>query len=166
MALSSPLIRAANPAVLLSPVAPARIEFPAEGEAGADDLASGHVPERTAFEQKGHQDAGPGLVGQGCQEVQRCACVEPTIRALDMLSKNSYCKSMKTIVSEKGQITIPKAVRDKLGIVAGTVLEVDSVEGKLVAVKKEPVDAILKWRGKGKISGNRSVDEYLNGIRG
>jgi AbrB family looped-hinge helix DNA binding protein len=42
-------------------------------------------------------------------------------------------ESMKTIVSEKGQITIPKAVRDKLGIVAGTVLEVDSVEGKLVA---------------------------------
>ncbi len=73
---------------------------------------------------------------------------------------------MKTIVSEKGQITIPKAVRDKLGIVAGTVLEVDSVEGKLIAVKKESVDAILKWRGKGKIPGNKPVDEYLDGIRG
>ena len=73
---------------------------------------------------------------------------------------------MKTVVSEKGQITIPKAVRDKLGIVAGTVLEVDSAEGKLVAVKKEPVDAILKWRGKGRIPGSNTVDEYLHRIRG
>ena len=73
---------------------------------------------------------------------------------------------MKTIVSEKGQITIPKAVREKLGIVAGTVLEVDSVEGKLVAVKKEPMDVILKWRGRGRIPADRSVDEYLNRIRG
>ena len=73
---------------------------------------------------------------------------------------------MKTIVSEKGQINIPKAVRDNLGIVPGTVLEVDSVEGKLVAVKKEPVDVILKWRGKGRVPGNNSVDEHLNGIRG
>ncbi|MEE9306027.1 MAG: AbrB/MazE/SpoVT family DNA-binding domain-containing protein [Spirochaetia bacterium] len=73
---------------------------------------------------------------------------------------------MKTVVSEKGQITIPKAVRDKLGIVAGTVLEVDSIEGKLVAVKKEPADAILKWRGKGRIPGSKTVDEYLQRIRG
>jgi antitoxin PrlF len=86
--------------------------------------------------------------------------------SIDFLSRNSYYKSMKTIVSEKGQITIPKAVRDKLGIVPGTVLEVDSVEGKLVAVKKEPLDAILKWRGKGKVPGNKSVDEYLDRIRG
>ncbi|UCF97154.1 MAG: AbrB/MazE/SpoVT family DNA-binding domain-containing protein [Spirochaetaceae bacterium] len=33
-------------------------------------------------------------------------------------------------MSEKGQITIPRAVRDKLGIVPGTVLEVDSSEGE------------------------------------
>jgi antitoxin PrlF len=73
---------------------------------------------------------------------------------------------MKTIVSEKGQITIPKPVRDKLGIIPGTVLEVDSIDGKLVAVKKEPVDAIVKWRGKGRIPGNATVDEYLRRIRG
>jgi AbrB family looped-hinge helix DNA binding protein len=42
---------------------------------------------------------------------------------------------MKAIVSEKGQITIPKAVREKLGIRVGTVLEVTAVEGQLVAWK-------------------------------
>jgi len=74
--------------------------------------------------------------------------------------------SMKTTVSEKGQITIPKAVRDKLGIIPGTVLEVDSIDGKLVAVKKEVNDVLLKWRGKGKIPGNMSVDDFLRRIRG
>jgi antitoxin PrlF len=73
---------------------------------------------------------------------------------------------MKTVVSEKGQITIPKKVRDKLGIVPGTVLEVDSVEGKLVAVKKETVDVVSKWRSRGRIPGGETVDEYLRRIRG
>jgi len=73
---------------------------------------------------------------------------------------------MKTIVSEKGQITIPKAIRDRLGIVPGTVLDVDSIDGKLVAVKRETVDVITKWRGKGKIPGNKTVDEYLRRVRG
>ena len=67
------------------------------------------------------------------------------------------CDKAETIVSEKGQITIPKAVRDKPGIVAGTVLEVGSVGGKLVAVKKEPVHdayAIQKWQSasRGKVT--------------
>jgi len=73
---------------------------------------------------------------------------------------------MRTIVSEKGQITIPKAIRDRLGIVPGTVLDVDSIDGKLVAVKREAIDGIVKWRGKGKIPGNITVDEYLRRIRG
>jgi hypothetical protein len=37
--------------------------------------------------------------------------------------------------------------------VPGTVLDVESVEGKLVAVKRETGDPILKWRGKGRIRG-------------
>jgi antitoxin PrlF len=73
---------------------------------------------------------------------------------------------MKTIVSEKGQITIPKAVRDRLGIVPGTVLDVESVEGRLVAVKRETGDPILKWRGRARIPGGGTVDEYLRRIRG
>jgi antitoxin PrlF len=73
---------------------------------------------------------------------------------------------MKTVVSEKGQITIPKAVRDRLGIVPGTVLEIESVKGKLVAVKREAVDVIARWRGRGRVPGSRTVDEYLRRIRG
>jgi AbrB family looped-hinge helix DNA binding protein len=72
---------------------------------------------------------------------------------------------MKTIVSEKGQITIPKGLRDRMGLVPGTVLEVDAIEGKLVAVKREQTDVFAKWRGRGTIPGDLSVDEYIKKAR-
>ena len=39
---------------------------------------------------------------------------------------------MKTVVSERGQITLPKSIRNDLGIRAGTVLELSVVDGKIV----------------------------------
>ena len=73
---------------------------------------------------------------------------------------------MKAIVSEKGQITIPKPVRDRLGITAGTILDVESIEGKIVAVKIQTQDVYSKWRGKGSLPGGGTVDDYLTRIRG
>jgi AbrB family looped-hinge helix DNA binding protein len=73
---------------------------------------------------------------------------------------------MKAKVSEKGQITIPKKVREQLGIRAGTVLEVSAASGRLVAVKQELQDPFHKWRGKGRLPGGLSVDEYLQRVRG
>jgi antitoxin PrlF len=73
---------------------------------------------------------------------------------------------MKTRVSEKGQITIPKKVREQLGIRAGTVLEVSAAAGRLVAVKLELRDPFHNWRGKGRLPGGLSVDEYLKRTRG
>jgi AbrB family looped-hinge helix DNA binding protein len=72
---------------------------------------------------------------------------------------------MKAIVSQKGQLTIPKKVRDTLGIKPGTVLDVEAVAGKLIAVKKVSVDGFGKWRGKGRIPGGLNVDEYLKKVR-
>jgi antitoxin PrlF len=73
---------------------------------------------------------------------------------------------MKTIVSVKGQITIPKAVRDRLGIRAGTVLEVSAVEGRMIARKKESQNPVARWRGKGRLPVGKSVDDYLQAVRG
>lgn len=42
---------------------------------------------------------------------------------------------MNAIVSEKGQVTIPKRLRDRLGIRAGQVLEFEEDQGRLVATK-------------------------------
>ena len=73
---------------------------------------------------------------------------------------------MKTTVSEKGQVTIPKAIRDKLGLRPGTIMDFDAIEGKLIGVKKERDDRIGKWLGKGPLPGGRTVDDYLRRVRG
>jgi antitoxin PrlF len=52
---------------------------------------------------------------------------------------------MKAIVSEKGQVTIPKALRERLGIRPGEVLDFEAEAGRLVARKdtaRDPVDAV------------------------
>lgn len=49
---------------------------------------------------------------------------------------------MKTTVSEKGQITIPKRLRDRLGLRPGTVLDFEEAEGRLVGRRLVPVDAL------------------------
>ena len=73
---------------------------------------------------------------------------------------------MDSIVSEKGQVTIPKELRDQLGIRHGTVLEFSATGGKLVAVKQVSTDPFEKWAGRGKLpKGIRTVDEYLNIVR-
>ena len=66
---------------------------------------------------------------------------------------------MKAIVSKKGQITIPKAVREKLGISPGTVLEVKTEKGRLIAVKKQFVDVFQKWQGKGKVPEKITIND-------
>jgi AbrB family looped-hinge helix DNA binding protein len=69
---------------------------------------------------------------------------------------------MTTAVSEKGQVTIPKRVRDQLGIRAGTELSFAAVGGKLVASKTEETDDVFKkWRGRGHLPGGLSVAAYL-----
>jgi antitoxin PrlF len=50
------------------------------------------------------------------------------------------------VVSEKGQVTIPKRLRDRLGIRAGQTLEFHDERGKLVvrkALAEDPVDAVF-----------------------
>ena len=86
------------------------------------------------------------------------------------MSKNTYTVSMndrrhRTTVSEKGQITIPKALRESLGIRPGTVLEVTAVRGELIAQKRETEDPLLKWRGRGRLPRGETVDAYLARIR-
>ena len=70
---------------------------------------------------------------------------------------------MKTKVAERGQVTIPKALRRKLGLVPGTVLDFEADGGRLVAVKlqpRSPVDAVFGTLGRG-----RSSDELVGELR-
>ena len=42
---------------------------------------------------------------------------------------------MKAVISEKGQVTIPKKLRDKLGLTAGTAIEFQDRKGTLIGKK-------------------------------
>jgi len=51
---------------------------------------------------------------------------------------------LKVRVGPKGQIVIPKIIREKLGIEAGNSLLIDEKEGKIV-IEKSDVDELIKW---------------------
>lgn len=54
---------------------------------------------------------------------------------------------MKGVVAERGQVTIPKALREKLGIGPKTVLDFHEEEGRLVAVKVVEGDPVARVTG-------------------
>jgi AbrB family looped-hinge helix DNA binding protein len=72
---------------------------------------------------------------------------------------------MNAVLSEKGQVTIPKAIRDGLGLVPGSILDFQAAQGRIVVSKVLARDPIQSWRGKGKLPGGKSVMEYLEGTR-
>ncbi len=70
---------------------------------------------------------------------------------------------MRAKVAERGQVTIPKPLRDRLGIRPGTILEFREEAGRLIAVKVEtldPIDQIYGQLGQG-----RRTDEILRQLR-
>ncbi len=74
---------------------------------------------------------------------------------------------MKTKVSERGQITLPKSIRTDLGIHSRDIIDFMVQDGKIIGIKREPKNSITEWRGKGKLpKGYNTVDEYLREIRG
>jgi AbrB family looped-hinge helix DNA binding protein len=71
---------------------------------------------------------------------------------------------MKAKVAERGQVTIPKALRERLGIVPGTVLDFVEEQGRLIAKKAEAVDAVDQVFGR--LGRGRNTDDILKEIRG
>ena len=73
---------------------------------------------------------------------------------------------MEATVAERGQITLPKAVRDALGLTKGTRLKVE-LDGGRIVLRKDVQDAIARARGRFKLAeGYTSTDEALRAIRG
>jgi AbrB family looped-hinge helix DNA binding protein len=71
---------------------------------------------------------------------------------------------MKTTVSEKGQVTIPKRLRERLGLRKGQVLEVSEQSGRLIMAKKNSRDPYDKYFGVLKLG--RRTDDIINELRG
>ncbi len=86
---------------------------------------------------------------------------------LDAASRNSYRIGMTgytATVSEKGQVTIPKALRDRLGIRPGQRLEAHDEGGRIVLEKIDETDSID--RAYGSVKTGVTTDEFLREIRG
>lgn len=71
---------------------------------------------------------------------------------------------MRAVVSDKGQVTIPKQLRDRLGIEPGQELDFHDEDGRLVARKvrdRSPVDAVY-----GILALPGGTDELIDDLRG
>jgi antitoxin PrlF len=72
---------------------------------------------------------------------------------------------MDAIVAERGQITLPKEVRDALGLVKGTKLTVEIESGKIV-LRKNVREALEKMRGRFKLRDGMTTDDAMRELRG
>ena len=72
---------------------------------------------------------------------------------------------MEATVAERGQITLPKAVRDALGLTKGTQLSVE-LDGARIILRKNVDDAISRARGKFKLPPGVTTDDVMRDLRG
>ncbi len=70
-------------------------------------------------------------------------------------------------VTSKGQVTLPKRIRDALGIEPGSEVEFELQEGKAILRKHVSDEVFHRWEGylRGKLSA-ASVDELMDELRG
>jgi AbrB family looped-hinge helix DNA binding protein len=71
---------------------------------------------------------------------------------------------MKAIVSEKGQVTIPKVLRERLGLGPGQVLDFQERKGRLIAEKLPLQDTVSSVYGILQLG--RRTDSLMRELRG
>lgn len=71
---------------------------------------------------------------------------------------------MEATVAERGQITLPKSVRDALGLTKGMLLKVE-LDGSRIILRKSVDDAISKARGKFALDGFDSAADAERAMR-
>lgn len=70
-------------------------------------------------------------------------------------------------VTRKGQVTVPKELRERFGITTDTEVEFRDERGKLVLVKKQTEAAVRTLRDKVKrLPFGKDVDDYVGITRG
>jgi len=72
---------------------------------------------------------------------------------------------MEATVAERGQITLPKAVRDALGLTKGSQLKVE-LDGSRIILSKNVDDAVSRARGRFKLPSGTSTDDLIRSLRG
>lgn len=73
---------------------------------------------------------------------------------------------MKSVLTSKGQVTLPKNLRDRLGLKAGDVLEFDESLPYLKAVVRFDVNRMRSVIGRGRAKADKSSKTILDSMRG
>lgn len=71
---------------------------------------------------------------------------------------------MRAVVAERGQVTIPKAFRDRLGIEPHAVVDFEEEAGRLILTKVMDRDPVSRVTGCLRLG--RSTDEVMRELRG
>ena len=73
-------------------------------------------------------------------------------------------------VGERGQVTIPKDIRERFGLAPDTEVEFRVVRGSILLKKASKKLNLQKWKGHSKASfaalGYSSVDKFIDDVRG
>ena len=73
-------------------------------------------------------------------------------------------------IGERGQVTIPKEIRDRFELGPDTQVEFQVIDGSIILRKIPRKLNLEKWKGHCKASfaelGVSSVDEYIDDVRG
>lgn len=73
-------------------------------------------------------------------------------------------------IGERGQVTIPKEIRDRFGLRPTTEVKFEVVKDEIVLRKSAPPLNLRKWKGRCaqslKDMGFKSTDEFIEAIRG
>lgn len=74
---------------------------------------------------------------------------------------------MKATVGERGQVTIPKPIRDRFGIRAGQEVEFEEENGRLIVRKAAPErDPLTALYGILRLEEGMDTDAFIEAIRG
>jgi antitoxin PrlF len=70
-------------------------------------------------------------------------------------------------VTSKGQVTLPKKLREALGLKAGSEVEFELDAGRIVVRRRAPTEVLARWRGRyaGRLVAS-TVDETIELLRG
>ena len=108
---------------------------------------------------------------RACEHGRGAAAATPSVLAGEPSSMyDSYIlipsdMTMEATVAERGQITLPKAVRDALGLIKGTKLKVE-LEGGRIVLRKDVDDAMSRVRGRLKLPPGVTTDDVMRELRG
>jgi AbrB family looped-hinge helix DNA binding protein len=88
-----------------------------------------------------------------------------------ILHKRSTSMTMVAEVTQRGQVTIPKRMRDKHGLTQGTEVEIVDLDGSIMIVPRETVEAVNRMHAnfdrmrEKLVAANVTLEDMMDALR-